>query len=143
MLVLFETPAGFAVFKLLNEKKLKKSENLYEDFETLDGAKKIVKLKMFEKFEDTTEALASATAIVEGKMSKGLKKLLKRVIAEDAHEKLAVADAKLGITIKSKLELDCVHDSAIAELMRCIRSQLSGLITGLQVKSIRCIDIVP
>jgi hypothetical protein len=31
------------------------------------------------------------------------------------------------------LELDCVHDSAIAELMRCIRSQLSGLITGLQV----------
>ena len=137
MLVLFETPAGFAVFKLLNEKKLKKSENLYEDFETLEGAKKVVKLKMFEKFEDTTEALASATAIVEGKMSKGLKKLLKRVIAEDAHEKLAVADAKLGQCIKSKLELDCVHDTTIAELMRCIRSQLSGLISGLQVNTIK------
>ena len=133
MLVLFETPAGFAVFKLLSEKKLRQSENLYEDFATLDGAKKVVKLKMFEKFEDTTEALASATAVVEGKMSKGLKKLLKKVIAEDAHEKLAVADAKLGQAIKSKLELDCVHDSAIAELMRCIRSQLSGLISGLQV----------
>ncbi len=133
MLVLFETPAGFAIFKLLSEKKLKQSENLYEDFATLDGAKKVVKLKMFEKFEDTTEALASATAVVEGKMSKGLKKLLKKVIAEDAHEKLAVADAKLGQAIKSKLELDCVHDSAIAELMRCIRSQLSGLISGLQV----------
>ena len=79
MLVLFETPAGFAVFKLLDEKKLQKSDNLYKDFETAEGAKKVVKLKMFDKFEDTTEALASATAAVEGKMSKGLKKLLKKV----------------------------------------------------------------
>jgi hypothetical protein len=35
-----------------------------------------------------------------------------------------------------------VHDSAIAELMRCIRSQLSGLITGLQVNITWSIDIV-
>jgi len=38
--------------------------------------------------------------MVEGKMSKGLKKLLKKVVAEDAHEQLAVADAKLGNVIK-------------------------------------------
>ena len=49
MLVLFETPAGFAVFKLLDEKKLKKSENLYEDFSTPESAKKVIKLKSFEK----------------------------------------------------------------------------------------------
>ena len=96
MLVLFETPAGYAIFKLMDEGKLSKSENLYEDFETLDKAKNVVKLKKFQKFEDTTEALASATALVEGKMSKSLKKLLKKVVAKDAHEKLAVADTKLG-----------------------------------------------
>ena len=66
MLVLFETPAGFAIFKLLDEKKLQKSDNLYEDFATPEGAKKVVKLKMFEKFKDTTDALASAAALIEG-----------------------------------------------------------------------------
>jgi len=130
MLVLFETPAGYAVFKLLDEGKLAKSENLYEDFETIDQAKNMVKLKKFQKFEDTTEALSAATAAVEGKMSKSLKKLLKKVIAEDAHEKLAVADAKLGNSIQDKLQLNCVYDSKISELMRCIRSQVSGLISG-------------
>jgi len=127
MLVLFETPAGFAIFKLLDEKKLLKSDNLYEEFQE-SGAKKCVKLQMFEKFKDTTDALASAAALIEGKMSKGLKKVLKKVAASDAHEKLAVADAKLGSVIKKKFELDCVYDSNIAELMRCIRSQLSNLI---------------
>ena len=37
--------------------------------------------------QDTTEALSCATAAVEGKMSKSLKKVLKKLIAEDAHEK--------------------------------------------------------
>ncbi len=41
MLVLFETAAGFAVFKLLNEKKLQESENLYLDFETPEKARKM------------------------------------------------------------------------------------------------------
>ena len=130
MLVLFETPAGYAVFKLLDEKKLQQSENLYEDFETVESAKNVVKLKKFQKFEDTTEALAATTAAVEGKMSKSLKKMLKKIIAEDAHESLAVADAKLGNSIQDKMDLNCVFDSKVSELMRCIRSQASGLITG-------------
>merc|ERR1712168_1015426 len=91
-------------------------------------AKKCVKLQMFEKFKDTTDALASAAALIEGKMSKGLKKVMKKVVAADAHEKLAVADAKLGSVIKKKFELDCVYDSNVQELMRCIRSQLGDLI---------------
>ena len=139
MLVLFETPAGYAVFKLLDEGKLAKSDSLYEDFDSLDKAKNIVKLKKFQKFEDTTEALAAATALVEGKMSKSLKKLLKKVVAEDAHEKLAVADAKLGTVIKEKLEMACVHDSKVSELMRCIRSQAAGLISGTD-KFYTCTD---
>ena len=70
MLVLFEHPAGYALFELLDEGKLAKSDSLYEDFETIDKAKNVVKLKKFQKFEDTTEALGSATALVKGKMSK-------------------------------------------------------------------------
>jgi len=141
MLVLFETPAGYAVFKLLDEKKLAKSDNLYEDFQTIDAAKNVVKLKKFQKFEDTTEALSAATAAVEGKMSKPLKKMLKKIVAEDAHEKLAVADAKLGNVIQDKLDLNCVYDSKIGELMRCIRSQISGLISGLPDKEMTAMEL--
>merc|ERR1712079_1001318 len=69
------------------------------------------------------------------------KKLLKKIVAEDAHEKLAVADAKLGNVIKEKLEMSCVHDSKVGELMRCIRSQASGLISGLPDKEMTAMEL--
>merc|ERR1712172_296804 len=66
---------------------------------------------------------------------------LKKVVAEDAHEKLAVADAKLGNVIKEKLGMACVHDSKVGELMRCIRSQASGLISGLPDKEMSAMEL--
>ncbi|KAL5005759.1 hypothetical protein ScPMuIL_016917 [Solemya velum] len=135
MLVLFETAAGYAVFKLLDEKKLRKTENLYLDFESPEAASKVVKLTHFKKFQDTTEALAAATANVEGKMSKSLKKIMKQ-IAKEAHEELAVADAKLGNTIKEKYNISCVSNSSVHELLRGIRSQMDSLITGLPQREV-------
>jgi nucleolar protein 58 len=131
MLVLFETPAGYAVFKLLDEKKLQKADDLYKDFETADKASKVVKLKSFTKFQDTTEALAAATALVEGKMSKTLKKLMKKLVVKEAQEELLVADAKLGNCIKDKTGMHCIANSSVQELMRCLRQQTESLITGL------------
>ena len=58
------------------------------------------------------------SALVEGKMSKTLKKMLKKLVAKDAHKKRAVADAKLGNAIPDKLDQNCVYDSKIGELMR-------------------------
>eukprot|EP00062_Callorhinchus_milii_P024140 gi/632983731/ref/XP_007908792.1/ PREDICTED: nucleolar protein 58 [Callorhinchus milii] len=141
MLVLFETAAGYAIFKVLDESKLQEVDNLWREFETAEKAHKIVKLKQFEKFQDTTEALAAATALVEGKLSKSLKKILKKIVAKEAHEQLAIADAKLGGVIKDKLNLSCVHNAAIAELMRGIRSQMSGLITGLQPREMSAMSL--
>ncbi|XP_076272789.1 nop5 ribonucleoprotein [Rhynchophorus ferrugineus] len=134
MLVLFETPAGYAIFKLLDEKKLEKVDSLYTSFETPDAAKKIVKLKHFEKFADTTEALSATTAIVEGKISKSLKRAIKNYVTENAQEQLLVADAKLGSALKDKFSLQCLSNTAVQELMRCIRSQLDSLIGGLPKK---------
>jgi nucleolar protein 58 len=43
-----------------------------------------VKLKAFHKFDDTAEAVQSATALVEGKLSSGMKKFLKKnVVAKE------------------------------------------------------------
>ncbi|KAM9835866.1 nucleolar protein 58 [Aulostomus maculatus] len=141
MLVLFETAAGYAIFKVLDESKLQQVDSLYKEFETPEKANKIVKLKHFEKFQDTTEALAAATALVEGKIGKSLKKVLKKVVAKEAHEQLAISDAKLGGVIKDKLDLSCVHSPAVAELMRCIRGQMEGLITGLPPREISAMSL--
>ncbi|XP_022602179.1 nucleolar protein 58 [Seriola dumerili] len=141
MLVLFETAAGYAIFKVLDESKLQQVDSLYKEFETPEKANKIVKLKHFEKFQDTTEALAAATALVEGKIGKSLKKALKKIVAKEAHEQLAISDAKLGGVIKEKLDLSCVHSPAVAELMRCIRSQMENLITGLPPREISAMSL--
>ncbi|KAK9735359.1 hypothetical protein RND81_04G201200 [Saponaria officinalis] len=128
MLVLFETPAGFALFKVLDEGKLSQIEDLWKEFSSTDSARKVVKLKAFDKFENTAEALSAATLLIDGKPSKGLRKFLK---AHCPGEKLAVADSKLGNAIKEKLQIDCVHNNGVMELMRGIRSQLTELISGL------------
>ncbi|XP_075229062.1 nop5 ribonucleoprotein [Lycorma delicatula] len=133
MLVLFETAAGYAIFKLLDESKIQKSEDLYNDFETPEGASQVVKLKHFEKFTNTTEALAATTAAVEGKLSKKLKKVLKKFSGE-VQDQLLVADAKLGNAIKDKLNLPCLSNTAVNELIRCIRSQTEALLAGCNKK---------
>lgn len=60
----------------------------------------MVKLKAFEKFENTTDALNAASHLVESKLPKGLRKFLKK---ECQGETLAIADSKLGKAISDKL----------------------------------------
>ena len=62
--------------------------------------------------------------------------MLKNLISEETQEKLLVADAKLGNDIKAKFELDCVADTKVQELMRCIRTQMNSLIEGLPEKEL-------
>ncbi|VDM84362.1 unnamed protein product, partial [Strongylus vulgaris] len=98
MLVLFETAAGYAMFKLQNEKKLKNVDNIYEEFETPEKAQENLQLIAFKKFKSTADAVECASSLHEGKMNKTLKKLLKGKVEEN--EQLAVGDAKLGNLIK-------------------------------------------
>lgn len=133
MLVLFETPGGYAIFKLLDEKKLSKTEDLFNDFETPEKANQIVKLKHFQKFLDTTEALACTTAGIEGKVSKTLKKALKKVLKE-SQEEILVADAKLGNAVKEKFDVSVRFNNSVQELMRCIRHQTDSLLSAVPKK---------
>lgn len=41
MLVLFETAAGFALFKVLQEGKLKEATDLWQDFSSLEAAESV------------------------------------------------------------------------------------------------------
>ncbi|KAB2071501.1 hypothetical protein ES319_A08G226200v1 [Gossypium barbadense] len=128
MLVLFEIPAGFALFKVLDEGKLNNVVDLSKEFLAADSARKVVSLKAFSKFENTAEALEAATKLLESTPSKGLRKFLR---AHCDGETLGVADSKLGNAIKEKLKIDCVHNTYVMELLRGVRTQLTELISGL------------
>lgn len=139
MLVLFETSAGYAIFKLLDENKLKNVSDLYSHFESPEATSKIIKLKHFQKFDDTTEALASAASLIEGKLCKSLKKVIKSHV--NSSDSLMVADPKLGAAIKEKFNISCVSSSSAADLLRCIRSQFENLLVGLPKKDLTAMSL--
>jgi nucleolar protein 58 len=133
MLVLYETAAGYCLFKVLDSKIESNEDDVFKHFETSEKANKAIKLKAFGKFENTTDALSAVTALVEGKISKNLKSFLEKELSQkDLKDKLAVSDAKLGSAIAKKMGIQVVSDSASNEVFRGIRSQLNNLITGLE-----------
>lgn len=68
MLVLFETPGGYALFKVLDEGKIEDAASVFHQFETPEKANSLfalllvlwecrLKLVNFQKFKDTTEVV--------------------------------------------------------------------------------------
>eukprot|EP01023_Acetabularia_acetabulum_P058519 TRINITY_DN6925_c0_g1_i2.p1 TRINITY_DN6925_c0_g1~~TRINITY_DN6925_c0_g1_i2.p1 ORF type:complete len:951 (+),score=208.22 TRINITY_DN6925_c0_g1_i2:205-3057(+) len=134
MLVLFETPAGYALFKVLKEDCLSNVQDLWQQFDTLEAAKKIVTLKAWKQFDNTAEALQGASAIVDQTLDKDLKKFLKKNASGD---RLAVLDSKLGSSIKEKLGINVESNNAILELSRGIRNQLGGFLGGTSMHDLK------
>uniref|UniRef100_A0AC35TJZ3 Nop domain-containing protein n=1 Tax=Rhabditophanes sp. KR3021 TaxID=114890 RepID=A0AC35TJZ3_9BILA len=126
MLVLFENAAGYAVFKVLDEGKLKKVDTVYEQFGSLENCQKNLELVNFHKFKNVDDAVTSISSIQDGKMAKSLKKALK--MKSDEVCDLAVGDTKLSTIIKENMSITCKHSDAISELMRCIRSNMDELL---------------
>ncbi|KAJ2469289.1 Nucleolar protein 58 [Coemansia sp. RSA 2322] len=143
MLVLYETAAGYALFKLLDESKLSKGEDLYKEFSTPAAANKSVKLQAFHKFENTVDALSAVTALVEGKIAKNLKNFLTTDVSEKEWKKetLAVADSKLASAISKKMGIKVVADSSVNELYRGIRSQIESLLTGVSASDMAAMEL--
>eukprot|EP01133_Synstelium_polycarpum_P018235 gene18235-21817_t len=133
MLVLFETPAGFALFKVLDEGKIKSNpSDIHKLFTTADKASKIVSLKKFYKFDGTLDALEAATALAESKVPESLSTFLtKNIIKEKLNDSLMVSDTKFGNAIKDALNIKVVCDETTQEMIRGIRLQINSLVTGL------------
>jgi nucleolar protein 58 len=133
MLVLFETPAGYSLFKVANDKKLSKKDpdEIYDSFfSNSKDASSFINLHSFQPFTDTADAVSAATACIEGKVSKSLKSFLKKQFkSKDVkNESLAVADKALAVSIKDKISnLDIVHDAKTNELFRGIRCYMDDL----------------
>jgi nucleolar protein 58 len=134
MIVLFETPAGYSLFKVANEKKLSKTDpdDMHKKFfSNAEDATSFVNLLSFQPFVDTADAVSAATACIEGKVTKSLKSFLKKQIkSKDLKgESLAIADKNLAVDIKEKVSgLEIVNDAKTNELFRGIRTYVDELL---------------
>lgn len=131
MFLLFESASGYGLFKLNDASKLTEVSEVGKIFESdenknnrISTASKFFSLEKFVPIRDTAEALQCATATVESKISKPLKKLLKKI---GEGEELMVADNKLGSLIKEKHNIQCVFNPVVHELMRVVREHLTTL----------------
>ncbi|CDS41333.1 Nucleolar protein 5 [Echinococcus multilocularis] len=132
MLLLFECAAGYAVFKVNNEKKLQEVKDLAKEFENTEFMNHTIQLEKFVGFEDTKEALLAAADTIEGKISKKLKRLLKKLYVKEIRDDvLAVADKKLSQEIASKMNVSTLADSSVQNLMRAVRAHMESLIPAI------------
>jgi len=137
MHLLFETSAGYSLFKITDEKKLSKTseDDLHEKFfADASKAKKYVELVNFEPFADTADAVSAAAACIDGKVSKSLKSFLKKQLKKSGKgDSLAIADKNLVAGIKEAVpNLPCTLacDAKTHELFRGIRCHLEELLDG-------------
>ena len=134
MHLLFETPAGYSLFKITDDKRLSKTDDddLHEKFfADAAKAKKYVELVHFEPFADTADAVTAATGCIDGAVSKGLKSFLKKQLKKSGKgDSLAILDKSMVAGIKEAFpQLPCTLacDSKTHELFRGIRCHLDEL----------------
>lgn len=146
MLLLFETSAGYALFKLTSDKINEINDlNKYlssSSSSSSNDIKKIIKLKAFESFENTTEAVVAATNLIENKLDKNLKKFLKKNILNNSiQDELAVSDVKLGSLLKEKMEIQCINNDFVMELFRSIRTNIDTLLSDIDDGTLRSMQL--
>lgn len=126
MLLLFESASGYGLFRVQNGSELTEVDDIQRLLGSCDAstAAKYFSLEKFQPIRDTAEALQCATAVVESKISKPLKKILKKM---DDSEELMIADSKLGSLIKEKYNIQCVYNPCVLEMMRVVREHLTSL----------------
>ena len=131
--VLAETPAGYALMKS-SDKKIHKSSSLIEDLNTADKVISQFKLQGFYKFPNAASALEEANAIMEGRVSENLKKLLEET-KSDKKATLIVSETKLGNSInKLGLNFSVVSDAASLDLHRALKEFIPEVLPGLDDK---------
>ena len=79
MLLLFETPTGYGIFRINDKKKLESVEDIHSMFED-DNLLDNVNLECFKKFKDTENAVNSLNELQSGELPEDLRKFLKKNI---------------------------------------------------------------
>ncbi|KAF9523465.1 hypothetical protein CPB83DRAFT_862853 [Crepidotus variabilis] len=142
MLVLYETAMGYCLFKVTDAAKIE-SADLWKEFESPEKASKLLKLKALHRFTSTATAVEDITSLQSGKLGKGLKQFLSDEVVDKgkAKESLLVVDPHLGRSITKKLSINVNAGAENADLWRGIRTQITGLLDGLDPKDLATMSL--
>ncbi|CCW67810.1 unnamed protein product [Phytomonas sp. Hart1] len=114
---LLELPAGVALFKI-------------------DGGNQTLKALLH--FKNTADALETTTRMVNGELSKPVRKFLKKNFLEkEITEELAVADSKLAKAIKENLSISCLHGDDTLPTFRALKANLDELLEGINAEQLK------
>ncbi|CAD6215356.1 unnamed protein product [Miscanthus lutarioriparius] len=132
ILVLFETPSGFALFSYDGVKLLLPGaiEHIWTDFVKCDIAETICWLKAFEAFEDKASAIDPNTGVNEQ-----LAKMIRCCIKPD--QKLAVGSHEYKEIIEKTMKISCLHDSTVMEVMWGLKNCMHHLVPAELTKDDR------
>ena len=79
MLLLFETPMGYALFKC-NDKKISQIEDLQTYLASEANVKKLLQVEAVHNFKSTGDAFKSISKMMAGKIPKSLSKFLQKSV---------------------------------------------------------------
>ena len=130
MYVLFETPGGYGLFRVMDDSLLKDNGKLKKHLQDASSAQRALSLVDFHKFTNTTEALSASTALVESKLHTSLRRFLRKQMKGKKDFVLGVSDTKLGRAISSKLDCTIAADENVQALLRGIRLHLDSWLSS-------------
>ncbi|KAL7715292.1 nucleolar protein nop56 [Entamoeba marina] len=142
MLILHETPAGYAIFKVNNEELLEiSSENDYlKELKSCDPTT-VVTLDYLLKFGKTDQAVGECQAVNDGTLTPSLQKFLKATVMKSDEKKLIVVDSALTQSIKNELQIECVNPPYTLRLSRLIRENITQLIPEITTKEMHSMQL--
>ncbi|KAL6607962.1 hypothetical protein ACP70R_041025 [Stipagrostis hirtigluma subsp. patula] len=123
ILVLFETPSGFALFTFygVNLYLPHALENIWVDFTRKSRANEVIWLVEFQIFEDKASAINNET---------GVNRQLAQMITKNIRpgQKLAVGNKNYQEIIQKSLEIHCLYNDAVLEIMWGLKNLMKDLV---------------
>lgn len=122
MLLLFETPSGFAVFRfcgsLINPPN--SLEDIWFKFTDSKTAEWVVLLMEFQTFEDKSSAINQNTGVNE--------RLTEMIMRWLPGQKMAVGKPEYKEIIEERLKIECLYNRAVMEVMWGIQNCMPSLV---------------
>ncbi|GBP19316.1 Nucleolar protein 56 [Eumeta japonica] len=137
--VLFESSAGFALFRVAEFEELGAFLPQVEESVTdLQRFNAVVNLTAFQPFKSAVVALENINSISEGVVPEDLNLFLEGALPKRKKRgkcTLGVLDPKLGAAISEALGITCTHTGVVPEIVRGIRFHFHNLVKGLTLKA--------
>jgi nucleolar protein 56 len=136
--VLFESSSGYGLFETLDMDVIGESiEKVQETTQNADKFGRVVKLHGFKPFTSAANALEQVNCVSEGVASEDLQNFLEQNLpkvkdSKKAKFQLGVSDPKLGNSIVDALNIPCVCNDHVGEILRGVRTHFTKFVKGFK-----------